>query len=117
MATFEEAEIDGSASGDADGGSSVVIAGLGRRVGAGLVDSLAISLATYLALRVADGLVLPGRGWVAFLVAEFVLVIGPMALTGRPLGAVVARTIVIGSVDHGAPGWVTSIPPVAVTVR
>ena len=108
VATFEEAEIEDSTSRDADD-SSVVIAGLGRRVGAGLVDSLAISLATYLVLRLADGLVLPGRGWVAFLVAEFVLVIGPIALTGRPLGAVVARTIVIRSVDNEVPGWLTSI--------
>ena len=109
MATFEEAEIEGSASADADDEISVVIAGLGRRVGAGLVDSLAISLATYLAFRVADGSALPARGWVTFVVAEFVLVVGPMAVTGRPLGALAARTVVIRSVDHGVPGWLTSI--------
>ena len=109
VATFEEAEIDGSASGDADDESSLVIAGVGRRVSAGFVDSLAISLGTYLVFRVADGSALPAPGWVAFVVAEFVLVVGPMAVTGRPLGALAARTVVIRSVDHGVPGWLTSI--------
>lgn len=109
MATFEEAEVDGPASGDSDGESAVVIAGFGRRVGAGLFDSLTISLATYLVLRVAGGLALPGPGWIVFLVTEFVLVVSPMALAGRPLGAVVARTIVIRSEDNEVPGWLTSI--------
>ncbi len=109
MATFEHSGSGESMPGADGQPASLEIAGPGRRVGAGFVDSLAVSLTTVLAFRVADALGVLAPGWVALVVAEFVIVVAPIAVTGRPLGAMVAGTTVIRSADQAAPGWSASV--------
>ncbi len=65
-------------------------------------------MATALAFSVAGSLGLLAPGFVAFVVAEFALLVAPIAITGRPIGALVFRTVVIRSTEHTVPGWSTS---------
>ena len=108
MGISDASEVDDPADRAFDN-SAVVIAGVGRRVGAGLIDSFAISVVAFLALRAADSIGLPRPGWVAFIAAEWLLVVGPIAVTGRPLGAIVARTVVVSADDYSVAGWPASV--------
>ena len=85
-----------------------VIASRTRRVVAGWLDGFIIGLASYVLLQAFDALDIWASGWLAFVVAEWVVVVIPMALTGRPPGARAVGTIVITMDDDRLPGWSTS---------
>jgi uncharacterized RDD family membrane protein YckC len=90
---------------DGDGDDSMVVSGTIRRVGAGAVDSMIISLATLLIAKLADRFGLPAAGWIGFVVAEWCVVVVPIAVTGRPPGALVVGARVVRAVDDHVPGW------------
>jgi uncharacterized RDD family membrane protein YckC len=89
--------------------SAPVIAGRMRRLGAGLVDALVISFVSFTLFRIVDDAEVPFAGWVAYLGAEWGVVVVPMALTGRPLGARMVGSTVVRQKDCGEVGWRSSV--------
>ena len=85
-----------------------VIASRTRRVMAGWLDGFIIAVMTYLLLQPMATWDSWTAGWVAFVVAEWVVVVIPMALTGRPPGARAVGTIVVTMEGDRIPGWSTS---------
>jgi uncharacterized RDD family membrane protein YckC len=82
-----------------------VVASRTRRVVAGWLDGFIIAMVTYGLLQSLGALDPWVAGWVAFVVAEWVVVVIPMALTGRPPGARAVGTVVITMDDDRVPGW------------
>ncbi len=87
--------------------SAPVLAGILRRLIAGAVDGIVVTLAAAALVALLDGVTY--RGAIAFVVVQFAFTVAPMAITGRPLGAVVARTVVVRVEDHAVAGWTASI--------
>jgi uncharacterized RDD family membrane protein YckC len=83
----------------------LVVASRTRRVVAGWLDGFIIALVSYVLLQSLGALDPSVAGWLAFVVAEWVVVVIPMALTGRPPGARAVGTIVITMDNDRVPGW------------
>lgn len=49
------------------------------------------------------------RWWLAFIIAEWAVVVAPMARTGRPPGARVVGAAVVGQTAFDVPGWSASV--------
>ena len=75
---------------------------------AGWLDGFIIAVVSYVLLQAMATWDSWTAGWVAFVVAEWVVVVIPMALTGRPPGARAVGTIVVTMEGDRIPGWSTS---------
>lgn len=103
----DPSDPDGTDSQDEDDGP--VVSGPLRRAIAYIIDSAATSVFALVVLAAIAPFEFPRAVDIAFGAAAMVVLIRPIARTGRTIGATVAGLRVVRRDDGAAPGWVASI--------